>query len=152
MNHSFLSRFDKIGYKFALITGPHTWAENYAEAAGKRQSPIDIQTNDVTLDPKLSARQLTYTWPSKTADVTNTGYCWKAHVHGEGSVLEGGPLKDKYQLEQYHCHWGVNDSVGSEHLVDGQSYAAEVSSFSSLFSREIKKINFFLDSLRTLEH
>ena len=47
-------------------------------------------------------------------------------MHGEGSTLEGGPLKDTYQLEQYHCHWGVNDSVGSEHLVDGQSYAAEV--------------------------
>lgn len=112
-------------------TGPHTWAEHYAEACGSRQSPIDIETGDVTLDPKLSSRQLSWTWPKKTADVTNTGYCWKAHVHGEDSVLEGGPLKDKYRLEQYHCHWGVNDSQGSEHTVDGHSYAAEV--FSPLF-------------------
>lgn len=62
----------------------------------------------------------------KTIDVTNTGYGWKAHVKGEGSCLHGGPLSDKYQLEQYHCHWGANNDVGSEHLVDGLSYAAEV--------------------------
>ena len=65
----------------------------------------------MTLDPKLSSRQLTWNWPKQTIDVTNTGYCWKAHVHGEGSSLEGGPLKDKYQLEQYHCHWGVNGKI-----------------------------------------
>lgn len=63
--------------------------------------------------------------------MTNTGYCWKAHVNGQGSILEGGPLKDKYQLEQYHCHWGDNDSTGSEHLVDGQSYAGEVNWFNA---------------------
>ena len=61
-------------------------------------------------------------------ELVNTGYCWKAHVHGEGSVLEGGPLNSKYELEQYHCHWGENDKVGAEHLVNGQSYAAEVNS------------------------
>ena len=44
----------------------------------------------------------------------------------EVSSLEGGPLKNKYVLEQFHCHWGPEDSVGSEHLVDGKSYAAEV--------------------------
>ncbi|KAK4002262.1 hypothetical protein OUZ56_004103 [Daphnia magna] len=112
------------GYK--STNGPHTWAEHYAEAAGQRQSPIDIQTSDVTLDPRLSSRQLTWNWPKHTDDVTNTGYCWKAHIHGEGSTLQGGPLKDTYQLEQYHCHWGVNDSIGSEHTVDGKSYAGEL--------------------------
>lgn len=116
----------KISVIFVWLTGPHTWAEHYVEAGGNRQSPIDIETDNVTLDPKLSSRQLNWTWPKDTADVTNTGYCWKAHVHGHDSVLEGGPLKDKYQLEQYHCHWGVDDSQGSEHTVDGRSYAAEV--------------------------
>ena len=79
----------------------------------------------------------------------NTGYCWKAHINGEGSTLSGGPLSHDYQLAQYHCHWGqgihhrkiqvfkdklyqcsfvccLDDTVGAEHLVNGHSYAAEV--------------------------
>lgn len=106
--------------------GPHTWADHFTEATGERQSPIDIQTNSATLDPKLSRNQLAINWPKKTLDVTNTGYCWKAHVHGEGSTLTGGPLKDTYQLEQFHCHWGTEDNVGSEHTVDGEAFAAEI--------------------------
>lgn len=44
----------------------------------------------------------------------------------EGATLSGGPLSHEYQLAQYHCHWGENDHVGSEHLVNGQSYGAEI--------------------------
>ena len=41
--------------------------------------------------------------------------------------LVGGPLDGSYKLEQYHCHWGVTSDVGSEHTVDGSSFAGEVS-------------------------
>lgn len=64
--------------------------------------------------------------PKKTTELVNTGYCWKAHVPAEGSSLEGGPLANKYVLEQYHCHWGPDASVGSEHLINGKSYAGEI--------------------------
>jgi hypothetical protein len=43
------------------------------------------------------------------------------------SELVGGPLEDSYKLEQFHCHWGFRSDKGSEHTVDGQSYAGEVS-------------------------
>ena len=43
------------------------------------------------------------------------------------SALEGGPLSHKYQLAQFHFHWGQSSETGSEHRVDGQMYAAEVS-------------------------
>ena len=44
------------------------------------------------------------------------------------SVLElsGGPLTKKYKFEQFHFHWGNNDSEGSEHRVNGKMYPAEV--------------------------
>jgi len=106
--------------------GPQTWAEKYQLAAGHRQSPIDIVTKDVRSDPALWRRPLKWHYPKRTTEVVNTGYCWKAHVPAEESSLEGGPLKNKYVLEQFHCHWGPEDSVGSEHLVDGKSYAAEI--------------------------
>lgn len=132
-----------------LSIGPHTWAENFEEARGPRQSPINISTNEVTLDPRLSSKQLTWSWPNKTIDVTNTGYGWKAHVHGEETSLQGGPLKDTYQLEQYHMHWGPDHSSGSEHLVDGQSYAGEVRKHNAtmeIITQRVPKNNRFISS------
>ena len=41
-------------------------------------------------------------------------------------VLEGGPLNARYKLEQFHCHWGKDETEGSEHTVDGNTYPAEV--------------------------
>lgn len=29
-------------------------------------------------------------------------------------------------MEQFHCHWGCSDNSGSEHTVDGTSYAGEL--------------------------
>jgi len=43
--------------------------------------------------------------------------------------MTGGPLgSQKYRLEQFHLHWGSDDTKGSEHTINGQMYAAEVSS------------------------
>lgn len=41
-------------------------------------------------------------------------------------ALSGGPLAHSYRLTQFHCHWGKDCCVGSEHTVNGRSYAAEV--------------------------
>ena len=35
-------------------------------------------------------------------------------------VLTGGPLEGEYKILQLHFHWGSNDSVGSEHTLQGQ--------------------------------
>jgi carbonic anhydrase len=42
--------------------------------------------------------------------------------------LKNGPFaeKDVYCLEQFHAHWGGSSLQGSEHLVDGHAYAAEL--------------------------
>ena len=42
------------------------------------------------------------------------------------SDVYNGPLTKKYGLEQFHFHWGAEDDRGSEHLVSGHAYAAEV--------------------------
>ena len=31
-----------------------------------------------------------------------------------------------YALYQLHFHWGANDSVGSEHTIEGQSFPLEM--------------------------
>jgi hypothetical protein len=40
--------------------------------------------------------------------------------------ISGGPLEGKYRLEQFHFHWGSNSSKGSEHTLNGYTYASEV--------------------------
>ena len=138
---------------FKTRTGPHTWAKKYAIAGGKRQSPINIKTSSVTLDEDLNKKPLKVTFPSKVIDITNTGYGWKAHVHAEDSKLEGGPLENTYQLVQFHCHWGPDRSTGSEHQVDGRSYAGEV----LIIYRNLRMnlnfvVEFLADPFRPHEH
>ena len=36
-------------------------------------------------------------------------------------------MNDEYELWQFHAHWGNDSSKGSEHTVEGKTYAAEVS-------------------------
>lgn len=45
------------------------------------------------------------------------------------TALTGGPLDSEYELWQFHAHWGNEDGHGSEHTVDGKTYAAEVQTF-----------------------
>ncbi|XP_044268969.1 carbonic anhydrase 1 [Tribolium madens] len=114
-----------VDWGYSQYNGPETWAKCYPEAAGDRQSPVDIQ--QVCLKSFNTNRKLTWRYvPENTEDVTNTGYCWKVHVNGEGSELSGGPLEGKYILEQFHCHWGETNDQGSEHTVNGQKFAGEL--------------------------
>ncbi|KAJ8879823.1 hypothetical protein PR048_020431 [Dryococelus australis] len=109
------------------VAGPETWATKYPQAAGSRQSPVDITTTLVSSDKTLRARPLRWRYvPSNCKALANTGYGWKVDVVGYGSELSGGPLTEKHTLEQFHCHWGCDDNQGSEHTVDGKAYAGEL--------------------------
>ncbi|XP_063915261.1 carbonic anhydrase 2-like isoform X2 [Zophobas morio] len=115
-----------VDWGYSQFNGPETWAKCYPEAAGDRQSPVDIQ--QVCLKSLNTNQKLTWRYIAEnTEDVTNPGYCWKVHVRGDGSELTGGPLEDnKYVLEQFHCHWGQDNDQGSEHTVNGEKYAGEL--------------------------
>jgi len=49
-------------------------------------------------------------------------------------ALQGGPYPHKYRAAQFHFHWGRTSQEGAEHLIDGKSYAAEVSSEYCLYA------------------
>lgn len=42
------------------------------------------------------------------------------------TALSGGPLDSEYELWQFHAHWGNEDGHGSEHTVDGKTFASEL--------------------------
>ncbi|CAH1968354.1 unnamed protein product [Acanthoscelides obtectus] len=114
--------------------GPETWPIQYPQAAGEKQSPIDIQP--VNLKTLKMNKNLQWKYiPEQCEELFNTGTSWKVHVNGKGSELAGGPLEGTYVLEQFHCHWGEKDDEGSEHTIDGQRFAGEV---------RISKIPFYI--------
>ncbi|KAF5296173.1 hypothetical protein FQA39_LY12627 [Lamprigera yunnana] len=110
---------------YSTTNGPSIWPELFPQAKGERQSPIHINPNDIkTLTP---TQKLKWSYiPENTENVSNSGHGWKVQVNGKGSELSGGPLKDTYVLEQFHCHWGASDDCGSEHTIEGQTFAGEL--------------------------
>ena len=41
--------------------------------------------------------------------------------------ITGGPAAlDEYKFLQFHMHWGTNENEGSEHVIDGIRFPAEV--------------------------
>lgn len=116
-----------VEWGYTESNGPSTWAKNFPTAAGNRQSPVDIVTSLATSDTSLTSKPLSWKYvPENTSTIVNPGYGWRVDVDGEGSELVGGPLQGTYKLQQFHCHWGCTSDMGSEHTVDGQSYAAEL--------------------------
>lgn len=107
--------------------GPHTWTHVAPAANGLHQSPVDIETSSVQFDPDLVERPLEIRYnPENSKSLVNNGHSVQVNIAGEDSLIEGGPLHHKYQAEQFHFHWGKENDRGSEHMVDGNVYAAEL--------------------------
>ncbi|KAK7499195.1 hypothetical protein BaRGS_00009455 [Batillaria attramentaria] len=116
-----------------LSAGPDNWPARYPNCAGRRQSPINIQTHSVGYDPSLTDFRLTgYDKLTNSLGVgsllnfTNTGHAAAVMVSGDVFV-EGGGLPGRYRTAEFHFHWGSTASVGSEHAIDGNKYCLEVS-------------------------
>jgi len=108
------------------LLGPANWAGICS--TGKRQSPIDIKSSETTLDTSLGAftlknydRKL-----NKTFTGSNNGYSLGMSFPAGVYNVSGGGLNDVYTTVQFHFHYGPNNTVGSEHVVDGEHYAAEL--------------------------
>ncbi|KAJ1075992.1 hypothetical protein K5549_008846 [Capra hircus] len=107
--------------------GPEHWCKLHPIANGNNQSPIDIKTSETKRDPSLKPLSISYN-PATAKEIVNVGHSF--HVNFEDSdnrsVLKGGPLPESYRLRQFHFHWGSTDDCGSEHLVDGAPFSAEL--------------------------
>ncbi|XP_076321962.1 carbonic anhydrase 13-like [Tachypleus tridentatus] len=107
--------------------GPATWSSKFPAAAGSRQSPINIDPSEAKVDPKLKDSPLTWNYDLvECTTLSNTGHGWKVQVNSKEPNLQGGPLENKYQLIQFHCHWGKTSTTGSEHTISGEAFPAEI--------------------------
>lgn len=114
--------------------GPSEWEKIAPAAKGLHQSPVNIVTTDAEYDGQLTPVQRPlkiHYIPASCRKLINNGHSVQVCVDGKGSGylyswLEGGPYRHKYQLEQFHFHWGRSSQHGSEHLLDGKSYSGEL--------------------------
>ncbi|KAM9308407.1 carbonic anhydrase 13-like [Gastrophryne carolinensis] len=92
-----------------------------------RQSPINIHTKKVKYDSSL--KPLVIQYDSKMSRrLVNVGHCFNVEFEdsSDRSVLSEGPLTSYYRLRQFHFHWGSSDRDGSEHVIDGHVFPAEL--------------------------
>lgn len=104
-----------------------TWksVEGWA-GGGARQSPINIDTKSVVANASLVDLVLT------NFDKTLSGSWSNARNSIRFDPAAGSPTAQVknhlgiYTLQQFHFHWGATSEQGSEHTVDGQTYAGEL--------------------------
>nr|XP_005904651.1 PREDICTED: carbonic anhydrase 3 [Bos mutus] len=107
--------------------GPDHWHELFPNAKGENQSPIELNTKEISHDPSLKPWTASYD-PGSAKTILNNGKTCRVVFDDtyDRSMLRGGPLAAPYRLRQFHLHWGSSDDHGSEHSVDGVKYAAEL--------------------------
>lgn len=108
-------------------TGPSQWHKLYPIAQGDRQSPINIVSSKVLFSPRLKPLKFSYE-ACTSISIANNGHSVQVDFNDsdDRSVMTGGPLDGPYRLKQFHFHWGKKHNVGSEHTVDGRSFACEL--------------------------
>lgn len=107
---------DGSHWTYAGEGGPEQWAklspDNYACAAGKNQSPVDVKG---TLHAALKPLKMDY--HAGGNEVLNNGHTLQVGFQpGSALWLDG----ERFELKQYHFH------APSENLIKGQSYPLEV--------------------------
>ena len=93
-----------------------------------RQSPIDILTDDVKDNSNLIELEFSSAWSSSINGVVRSG----GHniqfdpTNSSNPAVTTNIHLGTYRVLQMHMHWGGNNTVGSEHTVDGQAYPLEL--------------------------
>ena len=94
--------------------------------SGRRQSPIEISSEDTAEGDDLIDLMLSG-WDERRQGIfANTGTSVKFTPDEGESVATTRNSVGMYNVLQFHMHWGQNDTVGSEHVVDDDPASAEI--------------------------
>ena len=108
------------------VPGPANWTG--VCKTGKRQSPIDIKSAEAVYDKALGEFELKNYDKKSTLGFTvlNNGFGMVVSLASGDYVVSGGGLVGSYKTIAFHLHWGPDEDKGSEHVVNGKAYPAEV--------------------------
>ncbi|EDX13910.1 carbonic anhydrase 15 [Drosophila simulans] len=122
---------------------PERWPEKYPNCGGSEQSPIAISRRKaiaLNLPPLVFA--LYDEFFDELVTVRNSGHTVEFKVpttiYGLRPYVTGGLLRDCYDAEAVHFHWGSPESKGSEHLLNGRRFDLEM----HIVHRNTKYLNF----------
>uniref|UniRef100_A0A3B5KQ43 Carbonic anhydrase n=1 Tax=Xiphophorus couchianus TaxID=32473 RepID=A0A3B5KQ43_9TELE len=116
----------KASGSFIGHTPEHWEALPGSHCGGEKQSPIDIVTSIVTIDPNLdNFIFVNFSSQSAIKNITNNGHSG-TKLDILGTEVSGGGLDGDYSVLQFHFHWDVADHSGSEHALDGHHYPMEM--------------------------
>lgn len=122
----FLPSLSASNFSYDGSNGPSHWGNEYKTCQGKFQSPIDIEEKDVT-NATFPLLQYSGLERSHTAFMTNNGHTAMIQSFDPDlPTISGGPLNGTYVFQQLHFHWGQNDNLGSEDLINNQSFSMEL--------------------------
>jgi carbonic anhydrase len=116
-------------YDDASPEGPSYWVDTYPSCGGANQSPINVITSAAQSLPGPTS--FTFTnyeriIPASPFTIVNNGHSAMIQVNLKDITISGAGLPSTYVLEQFHLHWGENNGVGSEHLVDSVAHPLEI--------------------------
>nr|ANJ59778.1 alpha carbonic anhydrase 2 [Exaiptasia diaphana] len=109
------------------VYGPADWGHVSKDCNGRFQTPVDINTRLVreSDDHPLRVR---FDWASgySRGNLKNNGHSPTFTIVKGGASLRNPINGQIYRLAQFHLHFGCDDSVGSEHTVNGKYYPGEL--------------------------
>ncbi|PSN55760.1 hypothetical protein C0J52_04811 [Blattella germanica] len=110
---------------------PDVWPLDYPACSGVRQSPINLESDDMyRLVVPQQLRWQGYWARPRNLTLTNNGHTIQVAGSWGGPeylpYISGGPLDSDYMFSQLHFHWGSNDRIGSEHTVSNVSFPMEL--------------------------
>ncbi|XP_071447276.1 carbonic anhydrase 13-like [Hetaerina americana] len=122
---------EELEFGYGKENGPRTWPKTFPTCGGERQSPININMDKVEELTGLGMELRFKNYDSQPMEmaISNNGHTltltgnWSRK---ETPRISGCALKGDYIFSQIHFHWGKKNEEGSEHLVNGYSYSAEM--------------------------
>ncbi|XP_072503025.1 carbonic anhydrase 4 [Notamacropus eugenii] len=108
--------------KITSCTGPSQWTGNCQD---NRQSPINIDTTKTILNSTLIPFQFINYDQKKSLSIINNGHTVEVQLD-DTIRISGGGLNETYKAVAFHLHWSNSLDKGSEHTINGKSYAMEM--------------------------
>ncbi|KAK6192141.1 hypothetical protein SNE40_003670 [Patella caerulea] len=105
--------------------GASKWADTYSTCGQNSQSPINIVSSGATLQASLGNMTMTGYDTPVALTIKNNGHTAQVDVTGNQYISNGG-LSEQYKLAQFHFHWGSDNTKGSEHQINSNTYPMEV--------------------------
>uniref|UniRef100_M3XJ23 Carbonic anhydrase n=1 Tax=Latimeria chalumnae TaxID=7897 RepID=M3XJ23_LATCH len=102
------------------------WSMDYEDCGKTAQSPIDIMTGLSLSTALLSIKPEGYDLRDQEKKLTllNNGHTVQLNLPDSMTIHDS--FEQLYRAAQLHFHWGSKGEPGSEHMVDGKRFPAEI--------------------------